>query len=228
MNKKFYKILITILSLVVVFSTSIVAYAIEVPDLNRSGSISVTFEHEGKAGTDGTLTMYKVGDVHIENGADYSFVLTKAFADAGVPLDDLESQAVIEDLDAFVEENEPKGTTEDIKNGVVEFTDVEPGLYLMVQEKACKGFYAIDSFLVSLPQGDENGWVYQIDATPKMQTDMKTLPPDEYTIDEGPDEDGILPNTGQLKWPIPVLAISGMVLFALGYALCFLKGKKNA
>lgn len=28
-----------------------------------------------------------------------------------------------------------------------------------------------------------------------------------------------LPQTGQLNWPVPVLAVSGVVLFAFGWAL---------
>ncbi|MCD7821787.1 MAG: hypothetical protein LUG64_06230, partial [Clostridiales bacterium] len=28
-----------------------------------------------------------------------------------------------------------------------------------------------------------------------------------------------LPQTGQLNWPVPVLAVSGVVLFALGWGL---------
>lgn len=51
---------------------------------------------------------------------------------------------------------------------------------------------------------NQNGYVFTITNTPKLV------------------------QTGQLNWPIPVLAGCGLLLFAVGWALVFLKRKKDA
>ena len=151
----------------------------------------------------------------------------------------------------------------------------------MVQTENSKGYEAINSFLVSLPMADESGWLYTVDATPKVgaPTQEVTPPepetpskpsepgkpskpekpsePDKPTQPETPDEpdmpvdpndpnrpvspgtpdnpvapgnpdnpvapgrpDGnALPQSGQLNWPIPFMACSGVLLFAVGWVL---------
>ena len=73
------------------------AYAREVPDLTREGSISVTMTCDGARIGEGTLSLYRVGDI-MENDSDYSFVFTEAFAACGFSLDDLESDKLAQDL----------------------------------------------------------------------------------------------------------------------------------
>lgn len=49
--------------------------------------------------------------------------------------------------------------------------------------------------------------------------------PDE-TVPGKPDttpEEPKLPQTGQLKWPIPILVVTGLVFFLIGWVLCFRK-----
>ncbi|MDR2356116.1 MAG: hypothetical protein LBE16_07960 [Clostridiales Family XIII bacterium] len=41
----------------------------------------------------------------------------------------------------------------------------------------------------------------------------------EWIFDEFPPLSGLLPQTGLLRWPVPALAVSGMILFAIGRAL---------
>lgn len=43
--------------------------------------------------------------------------------------------------------------------------------------------------------------------------------PDQPVLPDQPDKP-VLPQTGQLNWPVPVLACSGVLLFAIGWALC--------
>ena len=118
----------------------------------------------------------------------------------------------------------------------------------MVQTENSKGYEAINSFLVSLPMADESGWLYTVDATPKVgaPTQEVTPPepetpskpsepgkpsepekpsePDKPTQPGIPDEPGrpdgnALPQSGQLNWPIPFMACSGVLLFAVGWVL---------
>ena len=49
----------------------------------------------------------------------------------------------------------------------------------MVQTENSKGYEAINSFLVSLPMADESGWLYTVDATPKVGAPTQEVTPPE-------------------------------------------------
>lgn len=224
-------------------------------DLSRTGSMDVTlYDHQNDVPLrGGALTVYKVADV---------------------------ARAA--------------GTTHKIsEQGIVSFDALPLGLYLVVQTENSKGYEAINSFLVSLPMADESGWLYTVDATPKVgaptqevtppepETPSKPSEPDKPSEPEKPSEpdkptqpgtpdepdnpdmpvdpndpnrpvspgtpdnpvnpgnpdnpvapgnpdnpvapgrpDGnALPQSGQLNWPIPFMACSGVLLFAVGWVL---------
>lgn len=90
------------------------------------------------------------------------------------------------------------------------------GLYLVAQtqQEAAPGYFAISPFLVTVPlRGEDGKLIYApVDASPKMQQLVPIPTP-------APPPPGFLPQTGLLNWPVPVLAIAGMALFALGFAL---------
>ncbi len=49
----------------------------------------------------------------------------------------------------------------------------------------------------------------------------------EETPEEETDNEPHLPQTGQLNWPIPVLAVGGLATFAGGWKVAFGKSKKD-
>lgn len=73
----------------------------------------------------------------------------------------------------------------------------------------------------SIPLADSTGWIYDVDASPKVGATVPSTP-DEPDTPDTPS----LPQTGQLNWPVPVLACSGILLFAAGWCLNR-KGKKE-
>lgn len=82
---------------------------------------------------------------------------------------------------------------------------------------------------------DENGWTYTWTELPKEHswTVIEQNVPSGYAVTyRYTDEAVIVTNTakliqtGQLNWPIPVLASAGVVLFAAGWVMC-LKSNKN-
>ena len=88
------------------------AFAHNVPDLNREGSIRVTMRCEGKSVPGGTLTLYRVGDVQEEDG-NFSFRLSEDFAGSEASLETLNA-ALAEALMTYARNEDPKGTTADI------------------------------------------------------------------------------------------------------------------
>lgn len=201
------------------------AGAVEVPDMNKTGTISVILQDGGKGVPGGTLTIYRVGEI-VEDDGNYSFALTDAFAGSKASLEDLNSAALPVKLEEYAEEKKIEGVTEKVSDkGLCEFgTDkgLELGLYLIVQKEAGEGYNPVNSFLVSLPQYEDGKYIYNVDASPKVDDSVPvpTTKPVEPTKPSG----SKLPQTGQLNWPVPMLVMLGLGVFAAGWYLRF--GKK--
>ncbi len=186
----------------------------DVPDLSRTGSITVSMCKNGTPVPGGTLTAYRVGQIHQEDG-NYLFVLTEEFAASGLSLENPDAQA----LAAYAKEQNIQGKTQSIdQEGIAEFQELELGLYLMVQAEPAPGYGAVAPFVVSLPYAKDGTYIYDVDAIPKVELEPE---PTETTAPLEP----TLPQTGQLNWPVPVLGVAGLTLLVLGIVL-YRKGKK--
>lgn len=245
------------------------AFALEVVDLSRTGSIKVSLydSETSEAVGGGTLTLYRVAKVQKDN-ANLSFVYTNGFEDCGVELGDLSEGELAGRLAEKIAATAESTTVEISDLGVAEFGDLEVGLYLVVQTTAAENYNVINPFLVSVPIQENGSYVYDVDALPKVGTAAKKTPeppdtpdtpdtpdkPDEenpntpaapgpdnpdgwvlgangekiYRNPEAPSPDNPnghvmgahgLPQTGQLNWPIPVLAVTGVVLVVAGIRL---------
>ena len=97
----------------------------------------------------------------------------------------------------------------------------------MVQTKAANGYEAVKPFLVSVPMNENGTYAYDVDATPKMSTLTETEPTHSTPTTPTTSVEPTLPQTGQLSWPVPVLAMFGLLLFSIGWAPRFGKGKKT-
>lgn len=242
------------------------AFALEVVDLSRTGSIKVSLydSETSEAVGGGTLTLYRVAKVQKDN-ANLSFVYTNGFEDCGVELGDLSEGELAGRLAEKIAATAESTTVEISDLGAAEFGDLEVGLYLVVQTTAAENYNVINPFLVSVPIQENGSYVYDVDALPKVGTAAKKTPdkpdtpdtpdkPEEenpntpvapgpdnpdgwvlgangekiYLNPEAPSPDNPnghvmgahgLPQTGQLNWPIPVLAVTGVVLVAAGIRL---------
>ena len=245
------------------------AFALEVVDLSRTGSIKVSLydSETSEAVGGGTLTLYRVAKVQKDN-ANLSFVYTNGFEDCGVELGDLSEGELAGRLAEKIAATAESTTVEISDLGTAEFGDLEVGLYLVVQTTAAENYNVINPFLVSVPIQENGSYIYDVDALPKVGTAAKKTPeppdtpdtpdtpdkPEEenpntpaapgpdnsdgwvlgahgekiYLNPEAPSPDNPngyvmgahgLPQTGQLNWPIPVLAVTGVVLVAAGIKL---------
>lgn len=228
--------IIVALCIVMIFAMSIAAYAIEVPDLSRKGTVTIEMTYMGEAVPGGSLTAYRVAEVVVENGADHSFGYTEAYIDCTVDITDLTNVDLANELAAYTKNNAIAGTKLMIgDNGKVKFEDLALGLYLFIQEEAADGYTAVSAFVVSVPAHEGESYVYDVDATPKISTmpeTVETTTPPETTIPPEttatPEMPPKLPQTGQLKWPIPFLTVTGAMCIVFGaYLIVNSKRKDN-
>lgn len=213
MKKRFLFAALLIL-LVSVLPTT--AYALEVPDFDRQGSIAITMTCQGEAVPGGSLTLYRVADVHAENGADYSFRYTQEYTACGVALN-LNSAETAEKLVAFTAEKKITGTKLQIdKKGEVTFQKLNIGLYLLVQEDAADGYEKVSPFLVSVPGREAGRYIYDVDASPKLELEKAPTQPTTPPTTK-PEKPPKLPQTGLVQWPVPILAVSGIACLIVGW-----------
>ena len=180
--------------------------ALNLPDLNRSGAIDVTVCYDGKAVSGGELTLYRVGDIVQEDG-NYSFVLTDRFSSSGITLENLQQPETAKKFSAYAAQQGITGKTKKIDtNGKLIFDELNPGLYLLVQNKAATGYQKLNPFLVSLPMREADGYSYHVDAGPKVSP----VPTPPTNTEQ--------PQTGQSGWPIWTFLFSTAALAVVLYS----------
>lgn len=216
MTKRIFSFLI---ALVLLCAISMSVSAHEVPNLEEPGSITFIVDYENEPVDGGSLTLYRVGDI-VENNGDYGFELIEKLDDGKNALDNPEDPQLTRDLAAKAAEAKLQGITSPVKEGEAVFTEVEPGLYVVVQQEAAEGFEKMSPFLISMPRFEDGKYVTDIKAEPKPSLEKAPEKPEKP-------QDPTLPQTGQLNWPVPVLAVGGVMLFALGWVICFKKRKES-
>ena len=216
------KLIITLLCAALLLALPLTAWALEVPEIDRIGSLTLRMEWEGQALDSGSLTLYRVGQIVWQNGR-YEFALVPELADTGVSLENLDHTGLPGTLAKLAQERKLDAITASIEEGKAYFGDMQTGLYVVTQsqEQACEGLKPINPFLISLPRRDGERYVYDLTADPKMA--METEPTEPSSPPPTEPEDPNLPQTGQLNWPIPLMFVSGMIFLTIGLILCFRK-----
>ena len=193
---------------------SVTAAAHDVPDLNKTGSVTITMRRGDTVISGGTLSLIPVGEIAEDDG-NYFFAPLEPYAELADDFDDLSDPllaARIADIATY-----QRGITLAVdQDGKVIFGNVDPGLYLVMQKKAADGWSCISPFLISVPNMQDGVYVYDVDASPKIELKPTERPPE--TPPNTPPEPP-LPQTGQLNWPIPLMAAAGLCLLLLGSVL---------
>lgn len=206
-------------------TAAIVAAASEELDPSRSCSLSIVFREDGGPVRGGDLTLFRVGEV-TGSGDSLRYTLTKQFAGSGVALAELSNDSLAKILAEYALQQRIEGETQDIgDDGIAHYDGLTVGVYLVVQFNAAEGYYPIRPFLISLPSTEQEQYVYDVEAAPKVEP-IKGGGPDDSSggsSDNSSDssDDSSLPQSGQLQWPIPILTVVGLVLIVCGWLLVF-------
>ena len=154
------------------------------------GSIQIQLEAGDLAVTNGAVSLYQVG-VRTEDG----YRITEGFGGGIVRLEDADSENLARWL---AETAEASGMTLLLDaDGNAVFSDLEEGLYMLVQTERMDGFYPIYPTLLRIPE--EGIW------------DVRLYREPVPVVTE-------IPKTGQS--PAPFLGVLGMILSSAGLLLC--------
>ena len=291
MRRKMITLCVTVF---LILSCSLTVFAQDF-DPEKTGAISVTlteqYDKEPIVGAE--LRVYYVATVYRNMSGNLSYAYTDSFKNSEIDLDD---PSLAAKLDAFVSEHNVSSiqiTTDE--KGTATCKDLALGLYFVKQTGAVEGFAPCTPFMVTVPGMNTDGYVYEVNASPKTEvarltsitikkvwnTDASTEAADRVTVQllqNGnvvktailnaqnnwqvtytgmPESDAYsiqeinvpkgftatysqtgyvftvtntstLIQTGQQIWPIPVLAVGGMLFIAVGITLLPKKRKPNA
>lgn len=213
------RITVLTLLLALVLGLACTGFAAEVPDMDRPASLTLIMEADGKPLDSGKLTLFRVGEIAQAEGNFY-FTLIPELADSGISLENLEQTDLAETLAELAVLRELEAMTAPVEKGKAMFSQLKPGLFVVVQyaEDVIDGFLPIRPFLISLPRWNERVYEYDLTARPKVSLEPEPTEPTQPKPPKPPGPN--LPQTGQLLWPIPVLAVSGLACLVIGGFLC--------
>lgn len=200
-------------------------WAAHLPEPDRACSVTIELQFDETPLQGGSLKLYRVGRIGPDGS---SFVPVEALAADCPAFQDLQSPELAKALYALARSHALEPVTAPIGGGRAVFTGLETGVYVIAQPggEETPGFAAIDPFLMSAPQWRGDGYVYDLTASPKVPL---VPAPTEPTSPTTPTEPGTpeLPQTGQLNWPIPLMAAMGLGFFCLGWYLIFGEKEKR-
>lgn len=205
-----------------------VVWAVPVLDLDGTYTLRLDCRYEGKALSGVPVRLFRVADADVRGG----YTPTEDFSASGVALTGLDSagqwREAAQALSVWAKQQAltPLTVQTSGSDGAAVFPALKAGLYLVEPEplRRADGVYTFTPLLaaVSALNSDGDGWEEETAVLPKVafEKDGKPSGPDSEPDTPTPAEPGDrLPQTGQLKWPVPVLAVSGMALFAVGLRL---------
>ena len=237
-SKRIYPAFAMIVSVMLLLMSNVTVFAVSGSeiDMDETGSISITIKYENNPVAGGSLTLYNVASISLDDG-NLSYVLTSDFSEFETDFSDISSDTFAKDLKNYADANKLEGKTEEVdEDGKVLFEGLNLGLYLMVQKDAADGYYEMNPFVVSVPDESMGKVVYNVDASPKTEIIRKPVEPPEtetttvvptttaYNVNAPtgaptPTVPTVIPQTGLLIWPVLLLAMVGFLLMAIGWRL---------
>lgn len=193
-------------------------------DYSQKGSITVDIlstETENPI-PGGTMTLYQVATAGEEQGT-YTLELTDAFRDSQVNLmtlkeSDTGAKELAAKLAAYADTKRLQGQAAAVdEKGQAKWQDLALGVYLIRNTTPADGYAPVSTFLITIPRYLNGAYVYDVQANPKAGTASKAIPKPTVSPSKPALTGSRLPQTGQLWWPVPILALGGIFLVSLGW-----------
>ena len=204
----------------------------ELIDVKQKGSFTIKYPC-----SDAKFQIYKIADV-----SQYGkYTVTSDFAKYSIDLkieEQTEWQTLASTLRGYVARDgkNPLQIKKTNADGTAYFGDLTVGLYLLIGDDAKDSAYKYktEEAIIALPNlEEEDQWIFDITILPKYEREPWS--PDGKVTSTGTDQkentenktesesdsegkDKKLPQTGQLWWPVGMLAVSGIFLFLMGWS----------
>jgi len=177
LKKVVYSFSLSLLLILLVFVAPLGVYAQstteakEFIDVDKKVDLSIKYEYEDLKLNNVDVKMYYVASV----SEDFQYKLSSDFSKYSIKLNGIKNDSdwnnVKQTLEAYVVADKIDATVvAEVKDNMVVADDLKTGLYLVVTENIDEEDYILqfDSFLISLPFLNENGYYdYEVKAEPK-------------------------------------------------------------
>lgn len=147
------------------------AYCYEPLNTNADVSLEIKYKYEDINISGAEFKLYKVADV----SSDVYYTVTEQFSKYAVSFSDMRSdggRALAQTLKAYADRDDitPFATGVTDKDGVTKFPGLKTGLYLAASDTyKYNGYnYTPEPFLVCLPNYEDEKWVNDVTASPKV------------------------------------------------------------
>lgn len=217
--------LICMLLLCGLFSTQI--FAATTIDSNHPVTLQIIYKYDDRALSNAHFDIYHIAYVD-KNGKVTPSENFALFNMDVYDKNDAELRVLSGELEEYVKNNNivptDYGKTDESGNIVFpnNINKLEQGIYLVVGHDLVKGYdkYETSSFMISLPTIDKNGnMLYYVTAEPKADCTLDfylNITPDDGTNSGANPDMELLPQTGQLWWPVPILVFLGIAFIIVG------------
>lgn len=149
-------------------------------DISAKGSAKITIKYSEEEAISGAkVDLYKVADLIVNENGNIEYKYVDELSGEVFKLTDLtnvekndssedeykKSAEAAKKIDFSKLEAIKTGVTD--SNGIVEFNDLELGLYLVNQSNTVEHYTKIDPYLFTVPGYTDNEWIYDIESLPK-------------------------------------------------------------
>jgi hypothetical protein len=222
-------------------STSVFAET-QTIDLEQKGTIEIALQQSEEL-TGAVFDLYKVADLSQADDGTLAYTPTETFGTGfRIDQDNIESDAFQAYVTDYIEKNAPEPITSltiEEDTPTCTFSDLSLGLYYIQESSSdAQKDYEVAPFLITLPSQADGVYIYQVDASPKMQVSLQPDGQEKLTVDQTepsqPDKPSLpassttststsaktsIPLTGTLLYLVPGLIAAGLLLIAGGYLI---------
>lgn len=211
----------------------------DIMDMDRECAVTMELRTKDKEAFDnGSFKFYQIGEVESFNQGKFTYRYLEDFQNSNVTLNiegGSENEKSARELSTYAKKNKIPGETYVTDEaGTVRITGLKPGLYLVdtvYQDKEVGKVEFTKPFLACIPECENGELIFDVTIKTKVSNGAIPLTPLEtpnpIKKPSGNNSGGSkLPQTGMLRWPIPVLALAGMILMEVGWYDGYVKKKK--
>ena len=159
---------ITILLVFLLLGVSNVSANSNIIDISKKGSLNISLSTNNSEVIKGAeITIYKVGEVVVENS---NLIFKNVSEIDSCKIDFTKDKNITPSMVECIQNTSvEKETNITDRQGKVSFTNLDLGLYLVVQTNEVKGYSKIEPYLAMIPREIDNKWIYDIVSTPKTE-----------------------------------------------------------